>query len=171
MRRWENFGPLQRSKQKARNAQWRYVLLHDNSRPHFAGNTENLIEEFGWEQLDHPTFSPDLASFVYYLFLNLKRYFGGRHFGSDEDVKNGVHQCLSSQAVSFYKDVTEKLFPATVNVWTVVETVWMNILRYAHLCKINFFRYGLFCCCTYFPNTRLWIAFFKCKLTTFFWIF
>lgn len=86
------------------------VLLHDNSGPHFAGKTENLIEEFDCEQFDHPPFSPDLALFVYYLFLNLKRYFGGRHFGSDEDAKNGVHQCLSSHAVSFYKDVTEKFF-------------------------------------------------------------
>ncbi|GBM20514.1 hypothetical protein AVEN_61054-1 [Araneus ventricosus] len=34
------------------------VLLHDNARPHSAGVTQNLIQQFGWEQFDHPPYSP-----------------------------------------------------------------------------------------------------------------
>lgn len=61
------------------------LLLHDNARPRSAGVTQDLIEEFGWEQLDQPLY--DLTPSDYHLFLNLKCDFGGRHFDSDEDAK------------------------------------------------------------------------------------
>jgi hypothetical protein len=37
------------------------AMLHDNSRPHTAAGTQDLIATFGWEQSDHPLYSPDLA--------------------------------------------------------------------------------------------------------------
>ncbi|GBO05539.1 hypothetical protein AVEN_64989-1 [Araneus ventricosus] len=48
------------------------VLLHDNARHHSAGVTRNLIQQFSWEQFDHPPYSPDLAPSDYHLSLNLK---------------------------------------------------------------------------------------------------
>ncbi|GBM41608.1 Mariner Mos1 transposase [Araneus ventricosus] len=66
------------------------VLLHDNASPHSAGVTQNLIQQFNWEQFNHPSYSPDLAPSDYHLFLNLKRDFGRRRFDSDEDAKNSV---------------------------------------------------------------------------------
>ncbi|GBM62038.1 Histone-lysine N-methyltransferase SETMAR [Araneus ventricosus] len=70
------------------------VLLHDNARPHSAGVTQNLIQQFGWEQFDHPPYSPALSPSDYhlFLFLNLKRDFGGRSFDSDDNAKNGFQQ-------------------------------------------------------------------------------
>ncbi|GFX22070.1 mariner Mos1 transposase [Trichonephila clavipes] len=44
------------------------LLLHDNARPHSAINTQNLIRSFGWEQIDHPPYSPDLAPSNFHLF-------------------------------------------------------------------------------------------------------
>jgi len=38
------------------------VMIHDNARPHTGTATQNLITTFGWEQFDHPPYSPDLAS-------------------------------------------------------------------------------------------------------------
>jgi len=38
------------------------LLLHDNSRPHSAAQTQDLITSLKWEQMDHPLYSPDLAS-------------------------------------------------------------------------------------------------------------
>ncbi|GBN96617.1 hypothetical protein AVEN_96362-1 [Araneus ventricosus] len=58
------------------------VLSHDNARPNFAGVTQNLIQQFGLEQFDHPPYSPNLTPSDYHLFLNLKRDFGGRRFDS-----------------------------------------------------------------------------------------
>ncbi|GBN64886.1 hypothetical protein AVEN_7506-1 [Araneus ventricosus] len=63
------------------------LLLHDNARPHSAGVTQNLIQQFGWEQFDHRPYSPDRAPSDCHLFLNLKRDFGGRSFDSDDDSK------------------------------------------------------------------------------------
>ncbi len=37
------------------------LLLHDNARPHTAKAARSKIEEFGWEILPHPPYSPDLA--------------------------------------------------------------------------------------------------------------
>ena len=39
----------------------RVLLLHDNARPHTAHATVNLLERWGWEILQHPPYSPDLA--------------------------------------------------------------------------------------------------------------
>lgn len=85
------------------------VLIHDNARPHAAGVTQNLLQEFGWEQFDHPPYSPDLAPSDYHLFLHMKRDFGGRRFDSDDGAENGVRQWLSSLAASFHAEGIEKL--------------------------------------------------------------
>ncbi|GBM78005.1 hypothetical protein AVEN_33660-1 [Araneus ventricosus] len=77
--------------------------------PHSAGVTQNLIQQFGWEHVDHPPCSPDLASSDYHLFLNLKRDFGRRRFDSVDDSKNFVQQWLSSLVASFFEDGIDKL--------------------------------------------------------------
>jgi len=40
----------------------------------------------GFQCLDHPPSSPDLAPSVYHLFLGLKKQLKGRHFSSDADL-------------------------------------------------------------------------------------
>lgn len=46
------------------------VLIHDNARPHTAGATQRLLEQFGWDIFDHPPYSPDLAPCDFHLFLD-----------------------------------------------------------------------------------------------------
>ena len=65
-------------------------LLHDNARPHTAAATQELLENFGWEQLDHPPYSPDLAPSDYHLFLHLKSFLGGKRFQDDDKLKDAV---------------------------------------------------------------------------------
>ena len=60
-------------------------LLHDNARPHSAHVTTVLLEKFKWDILDHPPYSPDLASSVYHLFLHLKKRLAGKMFDDDDD--------------------------------------------------------------------------------------
>ncbi|GBN65321.1 hypothetical protein AVEN_223200-1 [Araneus ventricosus] len=76
--------------------------------PHSAGVTQNLIQEFGWEQVDHPPYCPDLAFSDCHFFLNLKCDFGRRRFDSVDDSTNGVQQWLSSMAASFFEDGIHK---------------------------------------------------------------
>ncbi|GBM86354.1 hypothetical protein AVEN_64234-1 [Araneus ventricosus] len=84
--------------------------------PFFPGVTQNLVQQFSWEQFDHLPYSPDLAPSDYHLFLNLKRDFGGRSLDSDDDAKNGVQQWLSSLAASFFEGGIDRLVSATTNV-------------------------------------------------------
>ena len=46
------------------------LLIHDNARPHTARQAQTLLhDEFHWDTLDHPPYSPDLAQSDFYLFL------------------------------------------------------------------------------------------------------
>lgn len=65
-------------------------LLHDNAAVHTAGITQAAIRDCGFEQIDHPPYSPDMAPSDYYLFGNLKKDLRGRHFSDDEEVKAAV---------------------------------------------------------------------------------
>jgi hypothetical protein len=87
------------------------VLLHDNARPHTAAKTQDLIKTFGWEQIDHPSYSPDLAPSDFHVFLHLKKFLGGRRLLEDGDVKEAVNTWFSSQAASFYDAGIQKLVP------------------------------------------------------------
>jgi len=52
----------------------KWVLsLHDNARPHTAHATANLLERWGWEILEHPPYSPDVAPPDFHLFPNMKK--------------------------------------------------------------------------------------------------
>ncbi|GFV32291.1 histone-lysine N-methyltransferase SETMAR [Trichonephila clavipes] len=85
------------------------LLLHDNARPHSAINTQNLIRSFGWEQIDHPPYSPDLAPSDFHLFLYLKEFFGGKRFDTADEVKEEIQDLLSSQAADVYDLGIQKL--------------------------------------------------------------
>ena len=85
------------------------VMIHDNARPRTAAATHNLITTFGWEQFDHPPYSPDLALSYFQLFLHRKSFLAGRRFHDDSEVKEAVNTCFASQAASFSDDWIQKL--------------------------------------------------------------
>ncbi|GFG28321.1 hypothetical protein Cfor_01703 [Coptotermes formosanus] len=80
------------------------MLLHDNARPHAAARTQAILREFGWEDFEHPTYSPDLASSDFHLFPALKECLGGRRFKNDEDVKDAVKGWLNGLAADVYDE-------------------------------------------------------------------
>jgi hypothetical protein len=48
------------------------MLLHNNARPHAAARTQAMLQEYCWEDFEHPAYSTDLGSVVHYFFF----YFG-----------------------------------------------------------------------------------------------
>jgi hypothetical protein len=91
---------------------------------HTAAATQNLIT-FGWEQFNHPPYSPDLAPSDFKLFLHLKSFLAGRRLYDDE-VKVAVTTCFASQAASFYDEGIQNWYPALTSALTMVETTRCN---------------------------------------------
>jgi histone-lysine N-methyltransferase SETMAR len=87
------------------------VMCHDDACPHIAATTQDLIATFGWEQFDHPPYSPDLASSDFHVFLHLKTFFGGWRFHDNSEVKEAVNTWFASQVASFYDAGIQKLVP------------------------------------------------------------
>ena len=56
-------------------------------------------------------YRPDLAPSDYHLFLHLKKFLGGKRFDDDDDLKDGVQKCLTSQAAAFYEEDIQKPVP------------------------------------------------------------
>jgi len=49
------------------------LFLHDNAPAHRALATQKKLAYLGFQCLDHPPYSPDLAPLDYYLFSGLKK--------------------------------------------------------------------------------------------------
>ena len=62
------------------------LFLHDNAPAHRALATQKKLAYLGFQCLDHPPYSPDLAPSDYHLFPGLKKQLKGRHFWSDAEV-------------------------------------------------------------------------------------
>jgi len=67
------------------------------------------LVKMGFTVLEHPAYSPDLASSDYHLFGALKDALRGRRFTSDEGVKEVVHEWLAAQPKTFFSEGIQKL--------------------------------------------------------------
>jgi hypothetical protein len=88
---------------------------------HIATAAQDLIATYGWEQFDHPPYSPDLVPSDFHVFLHLKTFRGGRGFHDDE-VKEAINMWFTLQAASFYFAAIQNWCPATTSASTIVET-------------------------------------------------
>ncbi|UYV69001.1 hypothetical protein LAZ67_6001978 [Cordylochernes scorpioides] len=85
------------------------LFLHDNARPHTSCKTVSTIIKLGFEVLEHPAYSPDLAPSDYFLFGLLKKELKGKRFDSDEDVQKVVQDFFHTLPKSAYKEGIYKL--------------------------------------------------------------
>jgi hypothetical protein len=58
--------------------QGRVMFLHDNAPAHRALATQKKLAYMGFQYLDHPLYSPDLAPSVYHLFPGPKKQLKGK---------------------------------------------------------------------------------------------
>jgi len=73
------------------------LSLHDNAAAHRAHATQKQLTYLGFQCLDHPPYSPDLALSVYHLFPGLNKQLKGCHFSSDAEVIAAAETCLDEQ--------------------------------------------------------------------------
>ncbi len=62
------------------------ILLHGNTCPRSVNVTQELLQQFQWDVLRHPPYSPDLAPSDFALFPALKVAIG-KKFSNNEEVK------------------------------------------------------------------------------------
>ena len=71
-------------------------------------DTRRMMERWGWEILEHPPYSPDLAPSDFHLFPNMKKNFFVPSDSNHDDVKHEVQTWLSGQDPTFYLQGFEK---------------------------------------------------------------
>ena len=75
--------------------------MHDNAPAHRALATQKKLAYMGFQCLDHPPYSPDLAPADYHLFSGLKKQLKVRHFSFDAEVINTAETWLDGQQSEF----------------------------------------------------------------------
>jgi len=78
------------------------LFLHDNAPANRALTTQKKLAYLGFQCLEHPPYSPDLAPSDYHLFPGLKIRLKGRHFSSDGDVIAAAETWLDGQLSEFF---------------------------------------------------------------------
>jgi len=84
-------------------------FLHDNVPAHRALATQKKLAYLGFQCLDHPPYSPDLAPSNYHLFSGLKKQLNGQHFWSDAEVIAAAETWLDGQPSEFFLSGLQKL--------------------------------------------------------------
>ena len=86
------------------------VLFHDdNARPHRANTAQNKIEKLGWDRLDQPAYSPDLAPSDYHLFRSMQMDLADVRFRNIEEVRNWVDGWIAEKDEEFFRRGIHKL--------------------------------------------------------------
>uniref|UniRef100_A0A8D2J316 Mos1 transposase HTH domain-containing protein n=1 Tax=Varanus komodoensis TaxID=61221 RepID=A0A8D2J316_VARKO len=85
------------------------LLLHDNAPVHTARVSKAAVRDCGFEEINHPPYSPDLAPSDYYLFSNLKKDLRGKRFSDDEELKAAINAHFLDKEEGYFLHGIEKL--------------------------------------------------------------
>ena len=76
--------------------------MHDKAPSHRALATRKKLAYLGFQCLNYPPYSPDLAPLDYNLFSGLEKELKGRHFSSDAEVIAAAETWLDGQRSEFF---------------------------------------------------------------------
>jgi len=85
------------------------LFLHDSAPTHWALATQKKLACLGFQCLDHPPYSLDLAPLDYHLFPGLKKQLKGCHFSSNAEVIAAAETWLDGQPSEFFLSGLQKL--------------------------------------------------------------
>ena len=80
------------------------LFHHDNAPAHTVKTVTTILQEFHWEILSHPPYSPNLAPCDFLLFPKLKKHLKTRFQSINEEAKYEVVTWLTRQAPEFYQE-------------------------------------------------------------------
>jgi len=78
------------------------LFLYDHAPPHRTLATRKKLAYLGFQCLDHPPYSPDLAPSDYRLFPGLKKQLKGHHFSSDAEAIAAAETWLGGQPYDLF---------------------------------------------------------------------
>lgn len=76
-------------------------LNHDNARPHVSQKTKDVIDQFGWDLVSHPPYSPNLALKDFHLFSKLN--LGGQRFETGGELQDAVTKFVNGLTADFFE--------------------------------------------------------------------
>ena len=82
--------------------------MRDNALAHRALATQKKLAYLGFQCLDPPPYSPDLALSDYHLFPGLKKQLKGHHFSYNAEVIAASETWLDGQPSEFFLSVLQK---------------------------------------------------------------
>jgi len=85
------------------------LFSHDKAPAHRTLAIQKKLAYLGFQCLDHPPYSPDLAPSEYHLFPGLKKELKGRHFSSYAEVIAAAETWLDGQTSEFFLSALQKL--------------------------------------------------------------
>ena len=85
------------------------LFLQINAPAHRELATQKKLTYLGFQCLDHPPCSPDVAPSDYHLFPGLKKQSKGHHFSSDAEVIAAAETWLDGQLSEFFLSGLQKL--------------------------------------------------------------
>ena len=80
------------------------LLLHDNAPVHKCNIVQAAIRQTGLVELNHPAYSPNIASSDYHMFFHMKKFLRGKSFGSNDEVIRTVEDYLSGLDSKFFSN-------------------------------------------------------------------
>lgn len=86
----------------------RVILHQDNAPGHRAASTQLEISLLGFDVLEHPPYSPDLAPMDFRVFPELKASLRGVRFHSAEELAQQARTVIASYSTDWYAETFDK---------------------------------------------------------------
>lgn len=86
------------------------LFLQDNAPVHTARIAKHALRETGFDEINHPPYSPDLAPSDFFLFKNLKSDLRGRRFEDDEHMKAAVEEHFEGKDKDYFFSGIQALY-------------------------------------------------------------
>ena len=93
------------------------VLLHDNAGLQRRQDVVETVVSWGWEILEHPPYSPDLALCDFFLFSKMKKPMRGIRFEDEEAINTAVSASLQQLTDAGLGQAFEQLLKSQSAEW------------------------------------------------------